>query len=190
MKNKADLKKELQKRLKPGRYRHSVGVAETAVKLAKRFAVDEDKAYLAGLLHDCAREFPNENMVAEAKKRNISFSAIEEKMPILLHAYIGAKLINEVYGIDDEEISMAIYAHTVGNKNMSKLDKIIYLADMIEPNRDYPEVVKLRKMAKENTLDEIMLTALTESIIYVAQRNLLIHPMTIEARNELILANS
>ena len=186
-----EMRRELQRRLKKSRFAHSVGVADTAVKLAKKFSTDEQKAYIAGLLHDCAREFENDELPAEAKKRGIKIGEIEKFTPLLLHAYVGAKMISEVYEVDDAEISQAIYRHTVGAKNMTTLDKIIYFADMIEPNRNYPGVDKLRELAENsNDLNEIILTALNESIIFVVQKNSLIHPDTIEARNFLLVADS
>ena len=182
------MRRELQRRLKKERFAHSVGVANTAVKLAKKFGVDEEKAYIAGLLHDCAREFENEELPAEAEKRGIEIGEIEQSVPLLLHPYIGAKMIEEIYDVHDEEIAQAIYRHTVGARNMTPLDKIIYFADMIEPNRNYPGVEKLRDFAEQSdNLDEIILTALNESIIFVTQKNSLVHPETINARNFLIL---
>ena len=183
-----EMRRELQRRLKKNRFAHSIGVANTAVKLAKKFGVDEDKAYIAGLLHDCAREFENADLPAEAVKRGIEIGEVENVAPLLLHAYIGAQMVSEIYGVDDKEIIQAIYRHTVGARNMSALDKIIYFADMIEPHRDYPGVDKLRDLAETSTnLDEIILTALNESIIFVIQKGALIHPATIDARNYLLL---
>lgn len=183
-----EMRRELQRRLKKSRFAHSIGVANTAVKLAKKFGVDEDKAYIAGLLHDCAREFENEDLPAEAVKRGIKIGEVENVAPLLLHSYIGAQMVTEIYGVDDKEIMQAICRHTVGAKNMSALDKIIYFADMIEPNRNYPGVDKLRDLAETSTnLDEIILTALNESIIFVIQKGTLIHPATIDARNYLLL---
>jgi predicted HD superfamily hydrolase involved in NAD metabolism len=182
------MRHELQKRLKKERFAHSVGVANTALKLAKKFGVDERKAYVAGLLHDCAREFENDQLKDEATKRGIEIGEVESSMPLLLHSYIGAKMISEIYDVHDEEIAQAIYRHTVGARDMTPLDKIIYFADMIEPNRNYPGVEKLRELAeKSNNLDEIILTALNESIIFVTQKNSLVHPDTIAARNFLLL---
>lgn len=186
--NVDEIRRELQSRLKKSRFAHSIGVADTAVKLAKKFGVDSEKAYIAGLLHDCAREFENDELPAQAEKRGIKIGEVEKNSPLLLHAYIGAKMISEIYGVNDSEISQAIYRHTVGAKNMSALDKIVYFADMIEPNRDYPGVDKLRELAEtSNNLDEIILTAMNESIIFVTQKNSLLHPDTIDARNFLIL---
>ena len=128
-----EMRRELQRRLNKNRFAHSIGVANTAVKLAKKFGADETKAYIAGLLHDCAREFENDQLPAEAAKRGIEIGEVEKTMPLLLHAYIGAKMVQEIYGVTDSEIIQAIYRHTVGARDMTPLDKIIYFADMIEP---------------------------------------------------------
>ncbi len=183
-----EMKTELQRRLKSSRFNHSIGVAKTAVKLAKKFSVDTYKAEVAGLLHDCARQFENAELISVAEKYKIKIGEIEKVQPLLLHAYLGAKLAQEIYQVEDTEILQAIHRHTVGAKNMSALDKIVYFADMIEPNRNYPGVDKLRSLAKNsNNLDEIIFTALNESIIFVAQKKSLIHPDTIAARNFLLL---
>ena len=182
-----EMRSLLQKSLKTSRYEHSLGVAETAVALARRFGVDEKQARIAGLLHDCAREFPNENLIAEAEKRLIMVEAIERQMPLLLHAYVGARLVREKYGVDDAAVEQAIWRHTVGGAQMTKLDKIIWFADMIEPGRNYPGVEELRALARTAGLDEMLLAGLTQSIIFVAQRGGLIHPATVLARNEILL---
>ena len=177
----------LEKSLKPSRYQHSLGVAETAVFLAQRFGVNEEQARIAGLLHDCAREFRNEDLIAEAEKRLIMVGNIERQMPLLLHAYVGSRLVTEKYGVSDHAIEQAIWRHTVGGAKMTKLDKIIWFADMIEPNRDYPGVEELRSLAKTAALDDMVLAGLTQSITFVLQKGGLIHPDTVIARNEILL---
>ena len=181
-----EMRRLLQSRLKKSRFAHSIGVADTAVKLAERFGIDTEKAYIAGLLHDCAREFENDQLPAEAIKRGIEIGEVEERMPLLLHSYIGAMMIKEVYDVDDSEISQAIWRHTVGGRNMTDLDKIIYFADMIEPHRDYPGVDHLRELAETASLDEMLLEGLSESIIFIIQKNSLIHPDTVTTRNEIL----
>lgn len=181
------MKEELKKRLKPSRFRHSLGVEETAVFLADRFGVDEEQARVAGLLHDCAREFRNEDMVKEAEKRGIAIGEVERSMPLLLHADIGAQRVREIYGVDDKDVSQAIARHTVGGPQMTKLDKIIWYADMIEPGRDFPGVDELRKLAKTASLDEMLLAGLSHSIIFVVKKGHLVHPATVLARNEILL---
>ncbi|BAL84027.1 putative metal-dependent phosphohydrolase [Selenomonas ruminantium subsp. lactilytica TAM6421] len=182
-----EMQQLLQKSLKPGRYEHSLGVAETAVFLARRFGVDEQKARVAGLLHDCAREFRNEDLISEAEKRLIVVEPLERRMPLLLHAYVGSRLVAEKYGVNDNDIEQAIWRHTVGGPQMTELDKIIWFADMIEPHRDYPEVEMLRGLARTAGLDEMLLVGLTESIAFVLRKGGLVHPATVNARNEILL---
>ena len=177
----------LETQLKPARYQHSIGVADTAAALARRFGMNEERARVAGLLHDCGRVYETAELLAEARRRRIPIGKIEFAMPLLLHAYVGAYLIYEVYGVDDAAIAQAVWRHTVGGANMTALDKIIYFADMIEPSRDYPEAEHLRALARTASLDEMTLVGLTESIRFVVQKGGLIHPDTVTARNELIL---
>ncbi len=177
----------LEQRLKRSRYEHSLGVAETALKLAKRFHVDEEKAYVAGLLHDCAREFPNGELVREAEKRGIAIGPVERAMPLLLHAYIGAYRVKELYGVEDREILQAIWRHTVGGADMTPLDQIVYFADMIEPHREYPKAEQLRMLAETASLDEMLLAGLSASILFVVQKQHLVHPDTVTARNEILM---
>ena len=182
-----EMKGILQMRLKPSRFRHSLGVAETAEFLAHRFGADEQRASIAGLLHDCAREYRNEEMVHEAEQRGISIGMVERSMPLLLHASIGACLVRERYRVDDPAVEQAIRRHTVGGAGMTSLDKIIWFADMIEPGRNYPEVEKLRRMARESSLDEMVFEGLSDSLRFVLDKGNLIHPDTVQARNEILL---
>ncbi len=181
------MKNLLAARLKPSRYQHSLGVADTAVFLAGRFGVDIEKARVAGLLHDCAREFPNETMIAEAEKRGLTFGPVERAMPLLLHAPLGGQRVRELYGVEDTAICQAVCRHTVGGSAMTPLDKIIYFADMIEPTRDYPGVEELRRLAREAGLNAMVLAGLSQSIAFVLKKNHLIHPDTVVARNEILL---
>lgn len=177
----------LAQRLKPSRYQHSLGVADTAAALARRFGMNEERARIAGLLHDCGREYETAELPQEARRRGIPIGTIEAAMPLLLHAYVGAYRIYELYGVNDAMTAQAIWRHTVGGENMTALDKIIYFADMIEPSRSYPEAERLRARARTAALDEMLLAGLTESIRFVISKGGLIHPSTIAARNELIL---
>ena len=176
----------LEERLKPSRYRHSLGVADTAAALARRFGVDEAVARLAGLLHDAAREFPTETMIDEAEKRGIPIGPIERALPLLLHGPLGAFRLVEIYGVEDEAIRRAVSRHTVGGAGMTPLDKIIYFADMIEPNRNYPGVAGLRRLADSASLNEMTLAGLNRSLIFVMEKGGLIHPDTVTARNEIL----
>jgi len=177
----------LETKLKPSRYQHSLGVAEVAAEIAARFGLDVEQARLAGLLHDCAREYKNEELIAEAERRGISAGPIERQMPLLLHAPVGACRVKEIYDVQDSDICQAIAYHTVGGPAMTELDKLIYFADMIEPLRDYPGVEVLRKAAKELSLDEMFLLGLEQSLSFVLDKGGLVHPDTVLARNELLL---
>ena len=181
------MKEELAQRLQKKRYEHSLGVADTAAMLAGRFGVDVEKARIAGLLHDCAREYRTADLPAEAARRSIAYGEVERAMPLLLHAYVGARRAEELYGVMDTEIQQAIWRHTVGGEHMTKLDKIIYFADMIEPQRDYPEVEALRALSRTASLDVMVLEGLSQSIAFVLQSGRLIHPATVAARNEILL---
>ena len=182
------MKRELSGRLKRSRYEHSLGVADTALFLARRFGEDETQARLAGLLHDCGREFPNGDMRREADARGIEYGDVERASPLLLHAQLSACRAREVYGVDDDAVLRAIARHTVGGAAMTALDKIVYFADMVEPTRDYPAVEELRRLAREASLDEMTLAGLTRSLEFVLEKGQMIHPDTVLARNELLLA--
>ena len=181
------MKEELSRRLQKKRYEHSLGVADTAAMLAERFGADVEKARVAGLLHDCAREYKTEDLASEAARRSIDCREVDRAMPLLLHAYVGARRAQEVYGVTDPEILQAIWRHTVGGEHMTTLDKIVYFADMIEPQRDYPEVDALRELSRTASLDTMALAGLSQSILFVLQTGRLIHPATVAARNELLL---
>ena len=185
-----EMERELSHRLKKSRYEHSMGVADTAAFLARRFGEDEARARLAGLLHDCARAIPNEEMRAEADARGIRYGEVERAMPLLLHAPLGAVIAREEYGVGDKAVLRAIARHTVGGAAMTRLDKIIYFADMMEPTREYPGVENLRRLAREASLEEMTLAGLTRSIAFVLEKGHLIHPDTVLARNKLLLAKN
>lgn len=182
----SELRAQLERQLHEKRYKHSLGVAGTAKQLAKRFGASQAKAELAGLLHDCARAFQTEDMTKLAEELGLAISVEERFAPILLHAKVGAELATTMYGVADEEIKRAIRLHTTGGAHMTLMDKLIYLADMIEPGRNFPEVGALR-MLSERDLDQAMRMAFDQSLHYVLRKNQVIHPDTVIARNEILL---
>lgn len=179
------LKEKLKSMLTDGRYKHSIGVMETAVKLAGLYGADVKKAEIAGLLHDCAKNMSLSESLEIAEKYAVPLSEIEKTSSALIHAPIGAVIARERFGIEDKEILSAIEAHTVAKEKMSVLDKIIYLADMIEPSRNFPDVEKYRQLAFED-LDRAFLFALDRSIIFNVEKGVKLHPNTVLARNEMI----
>ncbi len=179
------IKKDLKKKLKPKRYEHSINVMKTAKDLALRYDVDIVKAQIAGLVHDCAKSLTIDEMLELAKEKNYSIPEEFIINPATLHAVVGALLAEEKYGVFDQEVLEAIKKHTTGSKKMSKLDKIIFLADYIEPGRKGDYVDEVRKLA-ENNLDQAVLKALDNTINYLKENNNIINPSSLEAREGII----
>lgn len=185
-----EIKAELKKILSKKRYVHSLGVAGEAEKLARKYKADTDKAYLAGLVHDCAKEYPPEEMEKILKsKYGVSVDAMSRLMPKILHGPLGACDAQSKFGIYDPEILDAVKYHTTGKGNMSMLAKIIYIADYIEPNRDFDGVEELRRMAYED-IDAAIVHGIDETVKDLIKRGLVIHPDTVHARNDLIIKRS
>jgi predicted HD superfamily hydrolase involved in NAD metabolism len=162
-----DLKKDLKKEMDESRYEHTIGVMYTCGALAMRYGYDLEKAMLAGLMHDCAKCMPNAKKLKMAEKNHLDISDLERKNPFMLHAKLGALLAQKKYDIDDEEILSAIRWHTTGRPQMSLLDKIVYVADYIEPKRDKaPNLKEIRQMAFED-LDQALLKILEDTLGYL-----------------------
>ncbi|CAH2214173.1 bis(5'-nucleosyl)-tetraphosphatase (symmetrical) YqeK [Tepidibacter aestuarii] len=176
----------LEKTITPKRLKHSLGVVESAKRLANIYKEDIEKVEVAALLHDCAKCLNKEEVLHLVQKYDILLDDIEKKETELAHGKIGAYLCKEEFSVYDNDILSAITYHTTGKKNMSKLEKIIYLADFIEPNRNYDGVDKLRNIAYNEGLDEALLMAFDNTIKYVISIRKIIHPRTIEARNFLL----
>lgn len=179
------MKNKLKGTLSEKRYKHSLGVCDEAVKLAEKYVADTEKAYLAGLLHDCAKGYDTDKQIELCAKYGIELDEITLACKAVIHAPLGAAVAKDKYGIDDEEILEAIRCHTVAKASMSLLDKIIYIADMIEPMRDFPGVEKLRKAAYED-IDKAFIMGLKQSIVFNAEKNKIIHPDTISAWNYML----
>lgn len=163
--------------LTPKRYIHTLGVAQESLQLAKRYGIDPDKAYMAGLLHDCAKCLTDEEKLELCEKYELELDDILKSQPDLTHSFLGAKIAEKEYGIKDKEILNAISYHTTGRPNMSMLEKIIFIADYIEPNRDYFEgLAKARELAYKN-IDEAVIYALESTIKYNKSKKRLIHPL-------------
>jgi predicted HD superfamily hydrolase involved in NAD metabolism len=129
------------------RYAHSVRVARCAELLARRHGVDSCKARLAGMLHDLARLYSPARLLGECQARGLSIDSVERERPVLLHARLGAAIARESFGVEDDEVLSAIEKHTIGADEMSPLDCVVYLADSLEPNRNFPERGELWNLA-------------------------------------------
>jgi predicted HD superfamily hydrolase involved in NAD metabolism len=125
------------------RYAHSVRVARCAETLARRHGADARKARLAGMLHDLARLYSPERLIAECEARGLEIEPAARERPVLLHARLGAALARELFGVEDAEVLSAIEKHTTAADEMSPLDCVVYLADSLEPERSFPERAEL-----------------------------------------------
>jgi predicted HD superfamily hydrolase involved in NAD metabolism len=170
--------------LSPKRYYHSICVAKEAAALAVIFGADAKKAYTAGLLHDIAKDMSTEQQLQMLAKFDIILSDAEERSKQLWHPIVGAVYVQHELGINDTEIINAIRYHTTARKGITLLEMIIYLADCISFDRDYPDAAILREKIT-HSLQDAMLSALSLTIQSLAKRDSLIHIDTIEAYNDL-----
>lgn len=178
---KEQMKEKLSAALTDHRFTHSLGVVETAVKMAQIFGADVKKTEIAALLHDCAKQIPHHEQLLMCKEFNIPLDEIKEKQLGLLHAELGAYLAERDYGITDKEILDAIRYHTLGRENMTDIEKILYLSDIIEPNRrEFEGLEDLRRLCFSD-LDLALLYGFGLSISHINRTGNLLHPQTIEA---------
>lgn len=181
MYNIPKMKKTLKKYLDANRFEHTEGVMYTASALAMRYGENIEKALVAGLLHDCAKCIPDGKKVKICLKNRITMTDTEQKSPFLLHAKVGAYIAHEKYGIEDEEILSAIACHTTGKPAMSLLDKIIFIADYIEPMRSKaPNLSDTRRLAFED-IDLALLKILSDTLAYLRNSPKSIDSMTMRA---------
>lgn len=181
-----EILKWLKDNLNEKRYIHTLGTADCAKELAKQFGLNEDKAYLAGLLHDCAKCFPNEELL-DIIHKHLDIEECEMLNYKTLHAPVSAYIAETEFGITDKEILSAIRWHTLGKLDMSDFEKIVFIADKIEPNtRDKEYSDKIRELlAQENGLNKALLKCYKETIKSLVKRDLKICLLTIEIYNKL-----
>jgi predicted HD superfamily hydrolase involved in NAD metabolism len=174
-------RKMMKKKLDPMRYEHSLSVSYTCMALAMKYGYDLKKAEIAGILHDCAKHFTDEELVARCQKHGVKLTEEELMAPAVIHAKYGAWLAQNKYGIDDEEILSAIACHTTGKPEMSMLDKIVYIADYIEPRRDKASnLPEMRELAFKD-LDKTMYAILKSTLDYLEAKGATVDPMTQQA---------
>ena len=171
---------EMKKELKPSRYTHTLGVAHMAYNLAIKWNYPAFNAMAAGMLHDCAKCITDEKRINVCEKNNIKITDIEYKYPHLLHGKVGAFYSKTKYGISDEQIMHAIEVHTTGCPNMSLLDKIIFVADYIEPGRDKQPRLDLIRSTAFSDLDLCVFLILEDSVNYLNTNPDMVDPTTID----------
>lgn len=172
------IRKKMEKTLDPKRFEHTLGVAYTAAALAMCYQVDINKAQTAGLLHDCAKCLNDEKKLSICEKHNVKITEIEQRNPFLLHAKAGSFIAMKKFHIHDRDIINAILNHTTGRPGMSQLEKIIYIADYIEPGRKQaPNLTEIRRLAFQD-LDLALLKILSDTLDYLKECGTEIDPMT------------
>ena len=172
-------------RLSEKRYQHTLNVKKMAVKLARRYGVQEEKAALAALLHDAAKEIPKEEMKALMAQYPQYAEGGESRPVPVWHGVCAAILARTEWGVTDEAVLSAIACHTAGKPGMTKLDKVVYLADMTSKERDWPGVNKLRKLEMKD-LDAAMLAALKQTNDFVLSQGKPLDPLSKAAYDDIL----
>lgn len=174
----------ISKRMKTPRFKHSKNVAKEAVRLAKKYGADTNKAEIAGILHDATKETDGQEQLELIEKAGITLTEMERSSSKLWHAISGSAYVQTELDVTDREIIDAIRYHTTGRAGMTLLDKIIFLADFISADRDYDGVDRMRKLADKD-LDEAVLEGMSYTMADLAQRKLTIAPDTFAGYNEM-----
>lgn len=175
-----ELDKKIAKKLDKKRYQHTLGVAYTAASLAMAYGLNCHTAYLAGLLHDNAKGISTEKKLSLCKKFKIEINDSESANPDLLHAKLGAYYAEHKYEIKDKAILQAITCHTTGKPAMTSLEKILYIADYIEPGRKPLQDIDLIRQIAFSDLDRCMELILRNTLHYLEQKGAVLDPMTLE----------
>jgi predicted HD superfamily hydrolase involved in NAD metabolism len=177
---KKELKRYLKKCVGHQREKHSKNTAKEAVKLAKKYGADQEKAYVAGLLHDVAKGQCRFGLRKLAKEYELTIDEFEMRNPELTHGKLGAIMVSKHLGIKDKDILSAIRWHTTGHADMTLIEKVVYIADIIEPGRKFEGVQSIRLLAYKD-LDKAMILALEYVMKFVHSKGFALHPKSIEA---------
>lgn len=182
--NREKLMEATRRQMPASRWEHTLRVMETAVELARRTGANPEKAEIAAILHDYAKFWPEEKLQEGILRYRLPRELLQYS-PVLWHAPVGAEAVREGLGIDDEEVLEAIRSHTTGRPGMSLLEKVIFLADYIEPGRSLSGVEEVRRLARED-LNRAILKALDNTILYLIGRGFKVYPQTLLTRNDML----
>lgn len=172
------MQKKVKRYLDKDRYEHTLGVMHTAGCLAMRYGADLEAALIAGLLHDCAKCLSNEEKIKLCIKYHLDISEAEERNPGLLHAKLGAFIAWKKYHVENKEIIRAIASHTTGRPVMTLLDKIVYIADYIEPGRNEALNLPIVRDLAFKDIDACLFRILEDTLAYLETRGVALDPMT------------
>jgi predicted HD superfamily hydrolase involved in NAD metabolism len=178
-------------RLEPlpeGLRRHIYRVQKVALELARQHEVDGEKTRLAALAHDIARAMKGEDLLRKARELGIAVHPVEAEVPILLHGPVAAETLRLTDGLEDQDIYEAVYWHSTAREGLGPAAKVVYLADKLDPQKvsRYPFLPELRALAMKS-LDRAILEFLSRELVSLLQQGSLVHPTSVEARNELVL---
>lgn len=173
---------KLRQMLSPKRFEHSLKVMEASIRLAEKYGGDVEKAALAGLVHDCAKNMGTEDIFNICDKYGIIVDDITKRQPALLHGIVGSYLATDLFGIEDPIILAAIADHTMGRAGMDKIACILFVADYIEATRDYNGVEEIRDAA-QISLEKAIVKGIDNTIVHVLKKGELLHPQIVATRN-------
>lgn len=180
--------RHIKKNLSPARFNHVLGVIELSEKLALRHRMDSRRARLTAALHDIARCWNDKKLIHYAKQHRLKVPYKEfvcRFQPILLHSFVGSDLAGRLFHVQDHKILSAIAKHSMASVHMTPFDKLIYLADLLAPDRQFRRFLQLRHLAFHN-LDQAFIEGLRIKMIYLLQKNSLIHPNAVRVWNHFI----
>lgn len=181
-----EMRRSLQGRLKPSRYRHSLGVSQTAEQLARIYGVNENDAAVAGLLHDWDKCRSFKELKRIAKERKLAPKAVRKRMPGVLHALTAPYELHAEFPDVPRDVLQAIARHTCGARDMADLDKVLFIADIIEPGRANRAAEKLREAVGAVDLDELFFMAYGSTLVYLIENGMAVHPDSIDIWNALV----
>ena len=181
-----EMRVRLQERVKPSRYQHSMGVSQTAEQLARIYGADEEAAAVAGLLHDWDKALSNKELQKKAKKLRLAPSKVRKTMPGVLHSYTAGATLQKEFPELTKDVLRAISRHTCGAVKMTDLDKIVFVADIIEPGRRFPDIDELRAVVGQVSLDELYYRTYRNTIMYLLDSGMPVHPDSLKIWNKLI----
>ena len=176
---------QLRETIPSSRYMHTIGVADEAWRMAVRFGADESAAWLAGLLHDCAKGIPTAEQAATCDRLGVALDDETRRCPSVIHGFLGAHLARTRWGVADESILNAIRLHTIGGVGMTTLERIVFLADATEPRRDFSGVDAIRAVAQTD-LDEALRLYIAGQFRHLTSRRVPIHTGLVRVWNDLV----
>ena len=182
--SREELLEKIRAVMSPKRFNHVLGVERAAIALAEKYGYDTEKAGLAGLLHDYAKELPDQEFLGLIDKYKLD-PELKQWGNNVWHGMVGIYKIQEDLGVKDADILRAIEIHTVGSGTMSELDKVVYVADYIEHNRDFPGVDKARELAQQS-LDLAVAYETARTVEHLAHKGMPIYPQTLETYNAFV----